>query len=576
MHMHIPFVTSRGMNPYLRRRSATAASVAALVLTALTTVTLGGPAQAADSWQYLNGTWTNGSNGAGTTSSPIGANPMMVNDLGSADADVRVATTASSGEAIYLRVQDEANWLRVRLSRSQQQLYYTEREYTWTYTAYELGVREYLWQNRILQYKYQKQLYNWTSYSVWSTTGCQANPPSVPADSEGVQYRLGSSSATGCASGKRKYNIERRTRYENGVVTEWVNYNASPPAGYSATGDYKMANVGATYWATWSSGNGPSESPLQLDTRIQPGSTSWTYTNSTPTYPTVLTGKTEPRTITNAWWTVQQKNATPQFADLCAWAQANFTVTACAPTGLTRQAPDGFANSYDLVVEKSQGGSITELDRWDVGDAPVAGFRAAAWGSIVDFYVGSGEGTWVGAVEEGDLIDQGKHGCGLGGSGTVEPANSIGGCSQMTQAEGPSSGRPCSAWTTSWAADGYVYARGWVACDSRRIVAALAISAQVVLDDKSNDDSDSVDYSDMNGSTCWPEPGQRIYTCRSNAVAKLPNPPGNQTFHVSPNRVGGVRYVINIGQDSGGTYSVERNCGPGKGDISCPWQSDGF
>lgn len=65
-------------------------------------------------WEVVSGTWSISGNKPVTSTAPA-SNPIAVVDTGSPDTDVSVA--ANGGDALYVRVVDAANWLRLRVDR---------------------------------------------------------------------------------------------------------------------------------------------------------------------------------------------------------------------------------------------------------------------------------------------------------------------------------------------------------------------------------------------------------------------------------------------------------------------------
>ena len=85
----------------------------------------GGPA-----WETINGSWRILSNRAYTSTSRS-LNPISAITTPTGDADVRCTTSSNGGDAVYARVTDEDNWIRVRVRRFTTTTSFYITEYEW-------------------------------------------------------------------------------------------------------------------------------------------------------------------------------------------------------------------------------------------------------------------------------------------------------------------------------------------------------------------------------------------------------------------------------------------------------------
>lgn len=95
-------------------------------------------------WQAVKGTWSITANRP-TTTDARDTNPVAVVDAASPDVDVSVAVSPSGGDALYFRVQDANNWLRLRVDNTTFSSTYSFQcaytysyscDYTYSYTCY--------------------------------------------------------------------------------------------------------------------------------------------------------------------------------------------------------------------------------------------------------------------------------------------------------------------------------------------------------------------------------------------------------------------------------------------------------
>jgi hypothetical protein len=99
----------------------------------------GGPA-----WAQASGSWRILSNRAQTSTART-SHPVASADFSSTDADMSVGVSAGGGDALYMRVVDASNWLRLRLrtwsvtTSSTTQNYRTEYEWGVFYQVYGSG-----------------------------------------------------------------------------------------------------------------------------------------------------------------------------------------------------------------------------------------------------------------------------------------------------------------------------------------------------------------------------------------------------------------------------------------------------
>lgn len=75
----------------------------------LGTIEVGGVA-----WSALTGTWAR-SGGKAVTTAAASTNPLAVVDVGWGDVDASISVSPTGGDALYFRVVDASNWLRLRL-----------------------------------------------------------------------------------------------------------------------------------------------------------------------------------------------------------------------------------------------------------------------------------------------------------------------------------------------------------------------------------------------------------------------------------------------------------------------------
>jgi len=413
-------------------------------------------------WQALNGAWTRSGSGTVTTGAGLAANPMLLTDVGSGNVDARVSTTGSSGESVYVRVQDATNWLRARIRHVKvprnvypteyQHTTFTDREYTRTWREYEYNhyAIEKQWQDRAWQFKWTKTTSTWGAWTTYDQSACQPTAADValPSDTATTQYRTANAATAGCTGGKKKWDKQRR-QLSTSVATAWVNSDTAGPAGYTNSYENRFVDIGAPYWGPGHAQSGSINS-YEIGSRWVYAGVAWAA-SSTPTAPDTLTGNTRLQTSTD-WWTNMARVWTGSDR-ACAWfssSQGSGSTTDCFETGLTRPGDgvDPYWNEvpcagcptrasgtpitvYDdaarIHVDKSVAGSVTNLGDWPVGDVP--GFRVTAQGSTIKVYAGSGDGTQIGAVTDSSFAGATRHGCGLGGTDSLSPANSLTYCS---------------------------------------------------------------------------------------------------------------------------------------------------
>lgn len=554
-------------------------------------------------WQPVNGAWTQ-SNGTVTTGVGPGANPMLVTDMASSNVDAQLTTTASSGEAIYFRVQDASNWLRVRVSRTpitlsyhatefEHQDYFTDRQYSYTYREYEIlyNRTETQWQDRLFQRQFGGTVYgSWSGWVTFATTACMASAPTLPGNTDTSQYQLGGSSTAGCSSGKRTYSQQVKTRSKTVYPYVWITDGSSPPAGSPATGSSQYVNNGSPYWGSAHSG----ANAVPVSTRTVFDHVGWSPTpNVAP--PSNWTSSTRITTPTVAWWTKASQTLTG-YSDPCAYTQGfSYAELSCLPTGQTRQgAPVGepYWNTiecsgcaertaadpsiqedeqYQLILEKSIGGVITQVgSSWDATNVPISGFRVTAEGSTIRLYTGLGDGELMGDFDESALSTATKHGCGLGGGGTLAPAAGLTDCSAKTKGEGAPGAIPCKAQPKLRLAGKYVYAKMTVSCRSDLVGPALLIRAMLHFKNETTGAQVTVNANDAE---CAKSAGVAPYTCTSDEV-RLPNPGGTQHFVAMAGLGQETYYLYAAGGASGdpgsGSDGSAYSCYPKNTDMACP------
>lgn len=142
------------------------------------------------SWQVVNGVWSIASNKAHTTTS-ASSNPLAVIDPGYSDVDISLGVSPSGNDAIYFRVVDANNWLRLKV-----------REYTsvQTYTTYCSGAT----------WGYDSNIQGYAAgcgscSSGWQVFACDAACNSVTGCQSGACTGLGSCSCVFTCTASSKY-----------------------------------------------------------------------------------------------------------------------------------------------------------------------------------------------------------------------------------------------------------------------------------------------------------------------------------------------------------------------------------
>jgi hypothetical protein len=204
---------------------------------------------------------------------PIVALPVGRRMNGSCDVEVGGAPEHVYGNALYSRIVDLNNWIRMRVQtyRTSYQYYVTEYRHTTYKTEYEFGDYEAQpeWRVRYLEYEHYKTISASCSYSSWSgyvlqgTTACRDSAPPPQATVYDThsgtncggaikEYRVTANPlGQGCSATRRTYNHEYRTRsvtYTPASTTTTWTTSPTPPAGYLATGATRYA-FGGTYYA---------------------------------------------------------------------------------------------------------------------------------------------------------------------------------------------------------------------------------------------------------------------------------------------------------------------------------------
>lgn len=122
-------------------------------------------------WQFFNSIASNWSRNSGpyaTTTVAASSNPMAVADFGKSNVEVTEGVR-STGNAIYFRVSDAANWLRARINYEYSSYSYQVTQYEQVHDCSNAGGPNpyYTWD----QQTYSSHSYNGTTCNSTSTTG---------------------------------------------------------------------------------------------------------------------------------------------------------------------------------------------------------------------------------------------------------------------------------------------------------------------------------------------------------------------------------------------------------------------
>lgn len=421
-------------------------------------------------WQQLNGTWSRNGAGFVRTTNTIGANPMLVADLGSPNADITVTTTDSSGEAAYGRVVDGNNWLRSRVKKTQVNesytYYVTEYEHVTSYTEYqfqpyvteaqyEAYIYEHLWQPYVTETLWNHFVHEdqydtgaWGPWIVYANSACQATKAdvSVPANVPyKKQYRVGDMvprALSGCPTGKNMWNKEERGWGYSGTRV-WLDTFATPPAGYIWTGTSRDRDTGEDYWAvskfwqidtsTGQTRNVPSGDQYWA-VNARKSIDAWTgqarpITTGTYYYGAQRQAIDQPTGVTRnvasgtPYWDRTPRQSIDQVISSRVISSSTWSETPCTGCNTRSSARTGYqlVDKYAVVLEKAVGGTVTQINSWAVPS--IDSLRLVVSGNSISVYRNGT--TLVGTATDATHNTATLHGCGLGGTDTVTPTDRL-------------------------------------------------------------------------------------------------------------------------------------------------------
>lgn len=290
----------------------------------------GGPA-----WEVLSGTFAIASNLATSSTAP-GSNPIAVVPIGkrsngSCDMYVEAVAQHVYGNAVYARVVDASNWLRVRVQSYTSSYYVTEYQHTPYTTEYQMQPAYWMdsYQPRVLQRQVQyvsSYTTTWVmgSWSAWNDTGetttCRSSAPTTGTNtvygSSGQAIEENRWVSYQTCSGGYRYKKQKRTRSETQSASpnysyKWVNDGYSLGSNESFTGSTQIVNSGSVYYKTSSStsSSNPGKTTsangsydVYQSTTMGYGGIYWTTNiNNTPTPPGYYTGTTRQVAGTSYW-----------------------------------------------------------------------------------------------------------------------------------------------------------------------------------------------------------------------------------------------------------------------------------
>lgn len=328
-------------------------------------------------WEILSGTFSISGNN-GTSTAAAGALAIAVVDTGkrsngSCDMYSLAAVNNFYGAAAYARVLDVNNWFRARIAAIQTsyQYYITEYQHEtgtqmYSYSTYynEKEAQNFVTEKEV-RYPSSCSTGAWSAWVVQSTTGCQQNPPGLPANSYGTTPACGTTEvkqwqyvnmgrgSCGIATNVT-WQVQYRTRSEQtNYSLKWAPSNYTLGTAETFTGNTRNVDSGAPYWVAQSTAassgvrfTGNTRSTLQgslgngaSSGGVPASSTDYTYTAYPAGNYIMYNG--------NYYWTT---SSTPS-GSLDRY------------TGVTRQAGPytGYSEAYYTYLEKMVAGTITTL-----------------------------------------------------------------------------------------------------------------------------------------------------------------------------------------------------------------------
>lgn len=342
-------------------------------------------------WAAVNGTWTLASGTMRTSTAPA-STPIVAVAVQSGDAEIsgKVPATVAGG-ALYARVADGANWLRLRWRRWQVS---TSSQYYITETLWNAR----RWFDNYIEYANSQEVRTYSaSYTAWSSygntteiTACRSSQPTygvtddVDAYGQAVaQYRWVLYEA--CAGGGNKWVKQARSRSR---VVDTASYSSRVerlPYSLQSSAFSAEAFAGSPYLAAWSvyakQGTSASQSTSANDGDDQ-------YQNTTIS------------TVSQYW---------AQFADTASTHPADTSTGSTRQVGpYTQTTTDDY---YTLTLEKCVAGVVTVLATVDTTTASPLTLKLRTQGSTVTAYR---NGVQVAQVTESALSSANKFGMGAG------------------------------------------------------------------------------------------------------------------------------------------------------------------
>ena len=332
-------------------------------------------------WEVLSGAWSVSANRALSTTTP-GSNPLAVVETGTDNVDVSGYARHSQGNALYARVKDANNWVRLRSEyySYSSQYYVTEYEYL-NYEYYET------WQPRIMRREVQYKVFPaWTDVA-WVDTGvtwaCRSSAPAAKGDDynacgvpihryRNIVYGTACSPTSNSKYKEQMRDLNPTFAYKN--VTDGA-YSLACDESYTSQTFYQDtdASGSSAQYSGWRGRGVPYTGPTRYDYLY---SYSGMWNSSGPWAP----GESA------TYWSSTPPDGNNQMPGTDPPDRWQNPVTGGA--GNTRQAGPYTSTSYDrrVVLEKCVDGVVTALGSYTHGQSAPT-LRLVASGNTVQAYV---------------------------------------------------------------------------------------------------------------------------------------------------------------------------------------------